>query len=234
MKVCYVDESGNNDADPCLVMVGLQVDAARLNKTETEFAGIFGKIEALFKENLQELKGAKLILGRDRWRNVDPVVRKQITQHLIDWVSERKHALFLSAIVRTKHRARQGNGLPSCCGDVWLSAGLHIALQVQKVNQTQKSNKGHTFLVFDDNKKKAELFAELLWNPPVWTDDYYDKGKKQDRLDQVIDTAFTVRSQHASLVQVADLYAFMFRPGPNSRWSPHALGFRPAAHLPQE
>jgi len=211
MKVCYVDESGNNDGDHCLVMVGLQVDAIRLNKTLIEFAGIFARVESLFGENLKELKGAKLIFGRDRWRKIDPTVRKQITDNLVGWIVDRKHPIFLAAVDRKQHRQHPQAGLPQCCNDAWMTVGLHIALQVQKVNQAISSNKGQTFLVFDDNKQKADAFAELLWSPPDWTDDYYDKGKKQERLDQVINTAFSVRSHHAGLVQVADLYAFIFR-----------------------
>lgn len=33
MKLCYMDESGNRDSDSCLVMVGVMVDDARLNRT---------------------------------------------------------------------------------------------------------------------------------------------------------------------------------------------------------
>ena len=33
MKLCYVDKSGNQDSDSCLVMVGVMVDKARLNRS---------------------------------------------------------------------------------------------------------------------------------------------------------------------------------------------------------
>ena len=35
--------------------------------------------------------------------------------------------------------------------------------------------------------------------------------KKQNRLDQIVDTTFSIKSHHAGLVQVADLFAFIFR-----------------------
>lgn len=82
---------------------------------------------------------------------------------------------------------------------------------MQKHNQGRGNNKGHTFLVFDENKAKADDLAELLWTPPPSTDDFYDKKRQQERLDQLIDSAFTVKSHHAGLVQVADLYAFILR-----------------------
>lgn len=86
-----------------------------------------------------------------------------------------------------------------------------MALQVQKSNQAKSHHKGLTFLIFDENKAKADSLAELLWNPPQWTDDYYDKNKNKDRLDQLVDSSFTVKSHHAGLIQVADVFACIFR-----------------------
>ena len=211
MKICYVDESGNSPQDPCLVMIGVLVDAYRLNRTREEFAEIFDEIQSLFEENLRELKGSKMIFGRDRWRRVDPEVRKRIAGYLCNWIAVRKHHLALSAIDRKKLNEDQTAGVPKDCRDDWLAAGLHIALQIQKANQGKDKNKGHTFLIFDDNKFKADALSDLLWQPPEWTDDYYAKQKKQSRLDQIVDTTFSIKSHHAGLVQIADLYAFIFR-----------------------
>ncbi len=211
MKICYVDESGNSPHDPCLVMVGVLVDAYRLNRTREEFADIFDEIQKLFEENLRELKGSKMIFGRDRWRKVDPEVRKRIAGYLCDWIADRKHYLALAAIDRQKLKDDAAAGVPKECRDEWLAGGLHIALQIQKTNQVRDKNKGHTFLIFDDNKAKADTLSDLLWQPPEWTDDYYDKQKKQNRLDQIVDTTFSIKSHHAGLVQVADLFAFVFR-----------------------
>jgi hypothetical protein len=210
MKVCYVDESGSRENDPCFVMVGILVDASRLNRTRVEFAGIFDKIQGLFEENLQELKGAKLIFGRDRWRRIDSETRKIIVEELCNWLTKRKHHVLVSGIERSKFQEAP-QPVPGACRDIWLAAGLHIALQIQKANKKAKNNKGQTFLIFDENKAKADHIAELLWKPPEWTDDYYDREPKQERLDQLIDSAFAVRSHHAGLVQVADVYALIIR-----------------------
>lgn len=212
MKVCYVDESGNNGADPCLVMVGILADVTRLNRTVAEFGEIFGLVESLFEENLRELKGAKMIFGRDRWKKIDADTRKRLAGTICKWVGDRKHHLVMAAIDRATFGRAPDPGLPK--RDPWLAAALHIALQVQKNNQEHAKNKGRTFLIFDENKAGADHLSELLWAPPAWTDDYYARGKKQAALDQLIDSSFSVKSHHAGLVQVADLYAFVFR-----RWA---------------
>jgi hypothetical protein len=79
----------------------------------------------------------------------------------------------------------------------------------EAANQGRGKNKGNTVLIFDDNKVTADALSDLLWQPPEWTDDYYVKQKKQNRLDQIVDTTFTIRSHHAGLV--ADLFALVFR-----------------------
>jgi hypothetical protein len=137
-------------------------------------------------------------------------VRKSIAEQLCGWLTERKHHIVLAGIDKAKLNRRIADPGPSFSKDPWLGSAVHIALQVQKVNQGKSHNKGLTFLVFDENKAKADALAELLWDSPEWTDDYYNK-KKQERLDQVIDSAFTVKSHHAGLVQVADPYALIFR-----------------------
>lgn len=57
----------------------------------------------------------------------------------------------------------------------------------------------------------ADRLNEVLFNPPTWTDLYYQRERKQDSLDQIVDSAFFTKSHHAGMVQVADLFAFVFR-----------------------
>jgi hypothetical protein len=206
-----VDESGNNENDPCLVMVGIVVDAYRLNRTREEFKEIFDDIQQQFQESLKELKGAKVIFGRDRWRKVDPETRQRIVSFLCNWVRNRKHHIVLAAIDRERFKQSDRSRFPEVDDDPWLACSLHIALQIQKYHQGKKKNKGRTFLFIDENKQKADKLSELLFEPPEWTDPYYRRRKNQARLDQLIDSSFAVKSHHAGLVQVADLYALILR-----------------------
>jgi len=66
-------------------------------------------------------------------------------------------------------------------------------------------------LVFDDNKRGLSDIADLVYDPPSWTDDYYDRKKKAPALDRLVDTPFAVKSHHVRLAQVADIFAAIFR-----------------------
>lgn len=212
MKICYIDESGNDqDKDQFLVMVGIVVDSQRVSRTREEFAEIFDRLQNLFDETLRELKGSKLVGGRDRWRRIDPRTREAIVTDLCEWIKKRKHNLALAAIDRQRFRKHSTENLSKECKDEWLAAALHIVLQIQKAHQGSKGNKGLTVLIFDDNKQKADKLSELIWHPPEWTDEFYGRKRKQDQLDQVLDTTFTIKSHHAGLIQVADLFAYLFR-----------------------
>lgn len=65
-----------------------------------------------------------------------------------------------------------------------MTAALHVALQVQRAHQCLKNRKGATFLVFDENRRTADRLAKLVFNSPDWTDGYYGRARRQDRLDQ--------------------------------------------------
>lgn len=209
MKVCYVDESGNSH-DPCIVMVGILVDASRLNRTQVEFGDIFTTIQDFFQQNLREVKGAKLVGGKGGWKKVAPSVRKEIVHLVCDWISRRKHHLVLTAVDRDLFESSESR-LQRSCNDPWLACGLHVALQIQKKYIRTKRNKGKTFLIFDDNKWKADQLSDILIEPPQWTDQYYSTKRVRERLDQIIDTSLAINSRHAGLVQVADIFAYIFR-----------------------
>lgn len=211
MKFCYCDESGLQDKDPCFIAVGIVIDAARLNRTKEAFGDIFDKIQALFPEQLRELKASKLLLGRDRWRNVHPGIRKTICESLCNWICDRKHDLIVTAIDRARYAETRATVPEELQRSVWVAGMTHLALQLQKLHQNERNNKGRTLLIIDDNKQFADHLAEVLWSPPAWTDSYYARSRKQEQLDQIIDSAFAVKSHHAGMVQIADLFALVFR-----------------------
>jgi Protein of unknown function (DUF3800) len=211
MKFCYVDESLDNQSQLVQVMVGIVVDAHRLNRTRLEFGEIFSMVGDAFPGALRELKGSKIFYGRDGWRQVAPETRKEIFRRFCAWLTDRKHHLAISAIDVARFGTDLPAGYPETIKDLWVAGALHIALQLQRLHQSLGKNKGHTVLIFDENKLKADRLNEVLFAPPQWTEPYYDKTRKQQSLDQIVDSAFFTKSHHAGLTQVADLFAFVFR-----------------------
>jgi len=211
MKFCYVDESLAPNDPPVQVMVGIIVDAQRLNRTRLEFAEAFQNVETAFPEALKELKGSSILYGRKGWRNVDPEIRKQIFRDFGAWLTRRKHHLAIAAVDTTRFQDEKADNIPKQLHDLWVFGAVHIALQLQKKHQDDRGNKGHTVLIFDENKQKADKLNEVLFDPPDWTDGYYGRSDRQDALDQIVDSAFFTKSHHAGLAQVADLFAFVFR-----------------------
>jgi hypothetical protein len=212
MKVCYVDESGNTTQDQMFVMVGIIADATKLHKTSREFAEFFEKVRSVFPEDLKELKGSRILYGRGAWRQVDPAKRKKIFVDLSKWLDNRGHSVLISAIDTKKVTANSTTTPKEITDNLWAAAGLNIALQIQGKHQGEEKNKGNTFLFIDDNAQKLPALCKLLWTPPTeWIDGYYPKKPKAEHLNQIIDTAFAVRSHHCNLVQVADLLAFIVR-----------------------
>ena len=207
MKLCYVDETGTDGRSPVVVMVGIIADSQRLRRTQEEFNKAFKRLTGIQESTVRELKSTHLYRGTGKWRGVDGEVRHAAIGDLCSWVCNRKHSIALTAIdIESFKSSPLSNHI-----DIWSAAALHIALQIQRLHQSLKKNKGNTFLVFDEHKQKADSLAELLFDPPPWSDTFYGKKEKQPRLDQIIDTAFYARSHHVGLVQIADLFAFLFK-----------------------
>ncbi len=209
MKLCYVDETGTDGKSPVVVFVGVIADVMRVRKTRAEFAQLFQNLTDIPEKSISELKGSNLYYGNGRWKGVDGELRHKVIRHLCEWLSDRKHSLALAALDVEDFEDSDLAQLTNL--DIWMCGALHVALQIQKAHQGIRKNKGVSFLVFDEHKVKGDALAELLFDPPGWSDDYYDRSKKQLALDQITDTAFYARSHHVGLVQVADVIAFVFR-----------------------
>lgn len=209
LKLCYVDETGTDGKSPLVVFVGVIADVARVHRTRNEFEQLFGDITGIPDRSVSEVKGSNLYYGNGPWRGVDGEVRHEVIHQLCQWLSERKHSLALAALDVDGFRGSDFDAITGL--DIWMCGSFHIALQVQRAHQGMKRNKGSTFLVFDEHKLKGDSLADLLFDPPAWSDDYYDRSRKQSALDQITDTAFYARSHHVGLVQIADVFAFVCR-----------------------
>ena len=94
---------------------------------------------------------------------------------------------------------------------------MFIAALVQKKMQRMEKNKGHTVFICDDNKLEMANLSEALHKADPWFDPIYlqtSKSKKSAsarRFNQIINSAFAIKSEHSSLVQVADALSYAYR-----------------------
>jgi hypothetical protein len=211
MKFCYVDESGTGD-EPYAVMVGVIVDAQRMRLTKVEWDFMLDGLRAVAGRPMKELHTRDFYSGNGPWRNLTGPVRAQMVGAVFDWLAARKHQIVFSSVTKTAFFAKVSTDTHlSSTKTIWRSLGLHLALAIQKNFQTQSNNKGNTVLVFDNEEREELRFTDLILDPPEWTDTYYRRGKKQERLDQLVDAPYFADSMHVPMLQVADFVAYFLR-----------------------
>lgn len=210
MKVCYLDES-RRGKDGVFVMAGVVVDAVRMHRTKNEYGELFDIVGHIARKRIYEIHATDLIPGNSSWRGVDGRLRSLIVDAILDWFAERKHKVTFSAVgVRTFNDLCNDSELKRDLNDVQIAAAFHIVLTLQRAHQREDRNKGHTLLVFDKGREPAQL-ERLIVDPPSWSDSYYDRKSRQDRLDQIIDVPYYANSQRVPLIQVADLMCYILR-----------------------
>lgn len=101
--------------------------------------------------------------------------------------------------------------------------------------QGVKNSKGLTVVIMDDNKSEMPNLSDELYQRDPWFDGVYQiQGKKRgktvwvpraknDRFDQIINTAFAIKSDHSSMVQVADAISYVYRRRLELRTAPRSL-----------
>lgn len=211
MKFCYVDESGTG-AEPFLVMVGVVVDAKRMHKTKDSWDEFLNMLSNVCKRRIQEFHASDFYSGNGVWRGITGPQRADIISAVLTWWGKRKHHLTFTAIDKEKHNQLECcNELFEGCSSFWQTAAIHIVLSIQKYHQNIGSNKGHTLFLFDKQVREEVQLSNFVSKPFGWTDEYYDRGKKQNQLDQIIDVPFFGDSKEVLLLQVADIIAFILR-----------------------
>ena len=210
MKFCYLDETGLDQHTSVVIVVGVVVDALRMNRTKVEWGDLFARISALANKPVREIHAMDLIPGRSAWRGVDGNVRAEIIDTILDWFAERKHFVTFAAVDKERYKQLAGDFRKNDLGAPWNVAAFHVVLTLQRAYQKSKGNKGHTVFIFDKGQPPDKLI-ELITDPPEWSRVYYDKDQSRDHLDQVIDVPFYAESHHVPLVQVADLVCYILR-----------------------
>ena len=208
MFLCYVDESGFNgkkfnSEQPVQTMVGIFPNIYNYHKTDTEFKDVFEIISQQIP--IKEIKAADIYRGRKKWKDIDPAIRDRVIDYYINWIRDRNHRFIVNAIDNGVFfdLKKQNSDQPffNSFSYPWTLAAFHIALVIQKMNKNKSNNKGKTLLIFDEEDVFEDSLCELIHNPPKFVDEFvpFDAKKEKQRLNQIIDSAYFVRSHHSSM-----------------------------------
>jgi len=211
MKFCYLDESGTGD-EPYAIMVGIIVDSQRMRLTKSDWSDLLLELSKLTGKTIKEFHTRDFYRGNGPWRGIDGRTRTNILNAILDWLSARKHKVTFGGIDKEKYfKDCRTNPKLKDLKTLWCNMAFHQMLIVQKSQQGQKNNKGNTLFVFDKEVTEEKNFAEILDSPPDWSDKYYNKKKKDEKLDQIIDVPYFGDSGQVHLLQVADIIAYILR-----------------------
>ncbi|EDL49707.1 DUF3800 domain-containing protein [Erythrobacter sp. SD-21] len=224
MKFVYVDESGARDQGDVFVMCGLMVDAYKLRKKTADFDA---RLEALFAKhpgNRADLKTSRFINGKGAWNQIDAQERKDFLTEVCALAVANGGKIFGVALSFEAFDAARAAGHGHPFGNsYWIAGGMFTSALVQKKMQGVANSKGLTVVIMDDNKAEMANLSDGLYACDGWYDGLYQcrvtKRKKRiwqprskkDRFDQIINTAFAIKSDHSSLVQVADAICYVYR-----------------------
>ena len=224
MKFIYVDESGARDQGDVFVMTGLMVDAYRLRKKTTDFDA---KLEAIFARHpgtRGDLKTKRFINGAGAWNQVPAQQRKDFLREICELAVSNGGKVYGIAFSydRFDDALAADHGHPFA-DSYWIANAMFVSSLVQKKMQGVANAKGLTVFIMDDNKREMANLSDGLYKCSEWYDGLYQcrgtkRGKRiwlarkpKDRFDQIINTAFAIKSDHSSLVQVADALSWVYR-----------------------
>lgn len=224
MKFAYIDESGSTEEGDVFVMAGLLIDAYRLRKYTSRFDQELAAFLAKHPGAPNELKTKAFINGRGGWNAVSADDRKQFLTDMCTLATDVSSIYgFAMSFEGFNAACASGAYTPPCAGNYWALNGMFVSGLIQKKMQGKANNKGLTVLIFDDNKAHMPKVSDGLYLAEPWFDALYQqtkkvKGKNQwcalhrpQRFDHIINTAFAIKSQHSSLVQVADAVSYVYR-----------------------
>jgi hypothetical protein len=223
MKFVYVDESGGQDQGDVFVMAGVLIDAYRLRKYTAKFDEMITAFLEKHPGAPQEIKTKPFINGTGGWSKVDAAERKAFLINVCDLVVECARVFATGISFRRFAEALNAGHGHTFGKSYWLGSAMFVAALVQKRMLGENGNKGLTVLICDDNKQEMENLADALYEADPWFDPLYQRTRKKkgatawveisndERFDQIVNCAFAIKSQHSSLIQVADVVSYVYR-----------------------
>jgi hypothetical protein len=226
MKFLYLDETGTDGQSDNVIVAGICVDAYRLNTTTRTFDELYQKI---LKEcddckaggkKTEEVKTHALIAGKNTWKKVCLKSRKKFLINVCQEATK-QGTIFANAVSVEKFKNHQ-----ECFNfpdkDEWDAATMFLVGSVQRLGQKEQKNKGQAVFIVDENAHKRDSLRNTIRKNPPWYNALYytekptprSKNWKQPKgrigLDQIINSGFFTKSEHSSLIQVADAIAKIY------------------------
>ncbi len=193
-------------------MVGIIVDSHRMQVTKDDWNQLLAILSKLCNKQIKEFHARDFYRGNGPWCQLKGNMRSKIITEILQWLKDRKHKITFGGIDKEKYfNSVKNDPRIQEIGSLWCMLALHQVLIIQKAFQKEKNNKGNTVFIFDKEETEEKKFARLVVQPPVWTNEYYGKDKKQDQLDQVVDVPYYGDSELVNLIQIADLVAYLIR-----------------------
>lgn len=220
MKFAYIDESGSSGEGDVFVMAGLLIDAHRLRQQTYRFDNMLHAFLSRYPTIPTELKTKPFINGNNRWSAVPFDERKIFLMNVCQLARSIANIYgFSLSFDALKNACEQNPQLP-IDKHYWPVSGMFICSLIQKHMQKIKSHKGLSVLIFDDNKKDMPKISKELYKPNPWFDGLYQKKNKKnkwvppktnERFQHIINTAFAIKSEHSSFIQMADAICYVYR-----------------------
>ena len=218
MQFVYIDESGMGE-EPIGVMVGVIADSHRMRRTKTEWNSLLIALSEIIGKQIYEIHTRDFYSGNSPWRDLNGHQRSAIIEAIFQWLNERRHSIVYSAVDKTIFYDQvQEEPLFEDITTLWRFLATHLALSIQKRfqgsprgNNRTVNHSGHSVLIFDNEYREEKHFTDLLLNAPDWTDTYYDRRPRQEKLCQIIDVPHFVDSKDVGLIQLADFICFFLR-----------------------
>jgi hypothetical protein len=210
MKFCYLDESGTGE-EPYAVMAGVVVDSLRMKVTKDDWRELLQVLSEATGKNVKEFHSKAFYSGKGIWKDIDGNDRSVVISEVFKWLKVRKHKIVFCAVDKKMYlTSADTDKYLKDIGSLWCVLGLHQILSIQKAHQRDGA-KGYSVIVFDEELYEKDRITDLVIGPPVWTDTYYSKPRKERQLHKIVDVPYFGDSKKVHLLQVADLIAYILR-----------------------
>ena len=223
MYACYIDESGHCGAkydpnQPVEVVVGVVSDITKLFKTQREHGKIMSRLKSKTID-VSELKAKDIYRGKNAWNGVSPEERQAVISEMLAWAEERVCKFIVCPIDSQQFFTLKDSGdeMAKKLLFPYEAGAINVILALERMKSGTRNNKGKTLVVFDEqlghdkNVMKMMDTDEGLSFTDGFTGYVFNKRstKNPPRLNEIIDIPFFSKSHISTLIQVADIAAFI-------------------------